>query len=158
MVPAFFGLGLGLIAKGIGGLVGAFGRKKAAGAEASSYEAQAQAADVNRGFIQKRTAMELLLQGRQGIQAEGATRAAIGASGFTGGGSAGDILRQSARDIAFDAESIRVAGEAASEQERLKALGYRSAARGARTAGTIGAVGALLDTGADIFSNLPRRV
>jgi len=147
MVPLIFGIGAGLLAKGIGSLIGGFGKKKGASAEAAALEAQAKAADVNRGFLERRLETELLLKGREGVAATGATSAAIGASGFTGGaaGGFGDILRQNARDIAFDTESIRFAGEAAIEQERLKAQGFRAGAKGAKFAGNIGFAGGVID-------------
>lgn len=65
-------------------------------AEASNYDIAAQLAKANAAYTQQSTALQEYQVGRQVTQTIGSQQAAVAASGFSSGGSAGDLLRSSA--------------------------------------------------------------
>jgi len=90
---------------GIGAsLFGGRSEKKAAKAEA---EATARAAELNAEQVKERAKIETTLRERAGIREAGQASAATGKSNLSGGGSSADILRESARNTAFDVGTNR---------------------------------------------------
>jgi hypothetical protein len=128
-VSMYYGL-LGAVIGAAGSLLGGFGKKKSA-------DATARGAAQNAQLVRERGRIEGILQEREGIKATGATKADFAASGLTLGGSAADVLRESARDIAFDAQNIK-------RLTNLEAEVFDAQAGAAKTAGKIGAVGGIL--------------
>lgn len=133
------GIGLGTALGAIGKIFGGFGARKRA-------RAAAKAAELNAQQILARAETETVLREREGIREAGAIRAAAGASGLEGGGSAADILRESARNLAFDVASIR-------EQADLQARALRQQAKAGRRAGNLAFAGGFLDAATLIFQN-----
>jgi DNA invertase Pin-like site-specific DNA recombinase len=115
-----------------GGLMKAFGQKKQA-------KAQAKAEKLNAELIRERTKVELTLAKRAGIKGIGATRADYGAAGLKQLGSAGDVLRESARDIAAQLASIKKLG-------KLEEQMHLQAAKAATAGGTLGMIGGILSS------------
>lgn len=122
----FLGLGLSVL----GGVIGAFGKKK-------EGAAQAEAAKLNAEQIRKRAEIDTTLRTRAGTRELGSINTAAGGSGLAGGGSAADILRESARNTAFDVLSIKTESDLARRAKLAEA-------KGAKTAGKIGFAGGLL--------------
>lgn len=108
----------------MGGLIGAFGKKKAGKAE---YEA----AKINAQQVRERAAIETTLRERAGAREAGTIAANAGASGLAGGGSSADILRESARNLAYDVNTIKT-------QSELEAEGILKGGKAAKSAGNIG--------------------
>src|SRR6185312_13200510 len=73
-------------------------RTKAQGdlAEASNYDLAAGLAEANKAYTEQSTRLQQFQTDRQIYQAMGATRAGAAGAGFAAGGSAGDLLRDSA--------------------------------------------------------------
>ena len=125
MIPAFLGLALGAIGK----LFGGSSRKKEA-------KAAAEAAKLNAEQVAERAKIETTLREREGQREAGSIAAAAGASGLAGGGSAADVLRESARNKAFDLQSIKTLSDKEieirmQEAKSLKKAGNRSFIGGA---------------------------
>lgn len=127
-----------LLGKLIGAGLSLFGGAKKGKAEAAVYKAQARAAELNAEQVRDRARIETTLRGRAGLREAGSISAATGASGLAGGGSAADILRESARNTQFDVASIK--SQSALEAGALDATaeGYYKAAKGAKKNGLLG--------------------
>lgn len=121
----------------IGGIFGAFGKK-------SESKAEVEAAKLNAALVRSRTKIETTLARREGIRGVGATIAAFGAAGVTLGGSAGDVIRESRRDIAFQIASIREIGG-------QEATLFDKQAKAAKKAGKIGFASTLLGAATSFF-------
>lgn len=134
MVPLIL---LGLAIKGISGLFGANARRR-------EGQAEAMAARLNAQQVRARTGIETTLRTRQGVREAGSINAAAGSLGSAGGGSAADILAESARNTAFDLDSIRTQGD-------LEARVYDTKAKAAKKAGRRGFFGGLLSTAAGLL-------
>lgn len=121
-------------------MIGGFGKKKAGAAEA-------EAARLNAQQVRERADIETTLRDRAAVREAGAIAANAGASGLsgTGGGSAADILRESARNAAFDVQSIK-------RQSALEASALEKGGKAAKRAGNIG----FLQGGLDAASILLR--
>lgn len=117
----------------IGGVVGAFGSGQEPKFRAEALEFQAET-------IEKRTELELLLQGRRGKKAIGATTADFGAAGVLARGSAGDVLRESARDIALEKSTITEFGAREAELKRKQAKAAKAGGQASFAADIFGAV------------------
>lgn len=139
MVPLIFGAAFGAL----GSVLGGIGRRKAGRAEAKARELNAQ-------LIEQRAGIETVLRERAGLREAGQINTAAGASGFAAGGSAADILAESARNTAFDIASIKT-------QSELEARAERLAGSAARKAGNIGFLGGLLGAGEALSPLLRRR-
>lgn len=121
-----------------GGVVDAFGAKKEA-------KAKTEAAKLNAALVRSRTSIEALLATREGIRGVGETVAAFGFAGVELGGSAGDVLRESRRDIAFQVASIKSIGE-------QEAVLFDKEAKAAKTAGKFAFASGLLGAAGSAFS------
>ncbi len=111
----------------VGAIIGGFGKKKAA-------QAEEKASQLNAQQVRERVGIESTLRERAGAREAGSIAAAVGASGFTGvGGSAAEILRESARNREFDIASI-------SKQGDLEAEAIELGGKSARRAGNIGLI------------------
>lgn len=130
---------------GIGAsLFGANKQKKAAKAEA---EATAEAARLNAEQTKERAKVETTLRERAGQREAGTISTAAGASGVTKGGSAADILRESARNTQFDLGTIKTQSELqvkVFEQEGKGALKAGKARGQAALASGIGSAASIL--------------
>lgn len=111
-------------------LLGAFGKKKEADAKEASFRLNAQA-------IEKRGEIEGILSERKFLKGIGATKADVAGAGLTLGGSAGDLLREGARDAEFEIQSIKTV-------TAMDAARARLGAESAATAGKIGVTSSLL--------------
>lgn len=136
MAPMFLGLAIGALGK----LFGGHSRKKEA-------QAAAEAAKLNAQQVRERAAIETTLRERSGIREAGAINAAAGASGLAGGGSAADILRESARNTAFDLQTIKSQSELEAKIREREAAGYKAA-------GKRELVGGILDAGSFLLGGI----
>lgn len=129
-------VGLGLNAGS--DLLGGFASFAAGGASASSLKATAARARVA-------TNLKLVQQDRQGFMLQSKARAAIGAQGWDleGGGSAADILRSNASNLALDHGIIQMEGSELESKYLTAASAAKSAGMGGLLKGVIGAVGVL---------------
>lgn len=94
--------------------------------------------ELNAKQVEDRARIDTLLRERAGVREAGTIAANAGASGLAGGGSAADILAESARNTAFDLASIRT-------QSSLQAAALRKGAKASKTAGNIALGGSILD-------------
>lgn len=133
MVPLFLGTALGIV----GGLLGGFGKKKQA-------NAQAEAARLNAQQVRERADIETTLRARAGGRESGAVTAAAGANNLAAGGSASDILRESARNTEFDLTTIRT-------QSDLEAKALEKGAKATKKAGTLGFASSVIGSAASIL-------
>lgn len=83
------------------------------------------------------TAIKLVQQDRQGYQLQGKTEANIGANGITESGSAADILRMNAQNLALDHGIIQNNGSEQSASLRSKASAASSGAWGSLVSGVL---------------------
>lgn len=128
-----FGSLLGLGASLIGGI----GKRKAA-------KAEAEAARLNAQQIEERSGIEQVLRGREGTREAGTIAASAGASGLDLAGSAAEILRESARNTAFDIQSIQ-------KQRGLQAKALRKGAKASSAAGNIALGGSIIGGASDFL-------
>lgn len=119
---------------------------KLLGAVGSQQEGQAgyEAGMANAATIEARTKIQGVLQARQAYQSQGTTVAQYGAAGLAQSGSVGDVIRQNARDAAFDAASIQAQGGA-------EAAAAKAGAKQSKKAGNINALGGIISAGAQLF-------
>ena len=120
-----------------------FGGRSRRRAARQAGEAQAQAALRNVEQVQERARVQTILRQREGMREAGQISAAAGASGLAGGGSAADILRESARNVAFDVGTIgtqsRLQVEALQREAEAARRGARIQGRAALASGVAGA-------------------
>ena len=133
----FLGIGLGLGIKALGAVFGGIGKSK-------QQKAAAEAATLNAQQIRERAAIETTLRQRAGTREAGSINAAAGASGLAGGGSASDILRESARNTAFDVSTIKTQSELEAKVREREAAGARSAAKTSILGGALDAASLLI--------------
>ena len=126
-----FGAVLGIGASIFGGL-----SKRRAARQAG--EAQARSAELNIEQVEERARVETILRERRGTREAGQITSAAGASGLAGGGSAADILRESARNTRFDLGTIK-------KQSGLRIQSLRQEARAARKGGRLSGRAALAE-------------
>lgn len=122
MVPLFLGAVLGIA----GGLLGGFGKAKAASSQAAAMRLNAQQ-------VRERSTIESTLRERTGDREAGSINAAAGAGGLAGGGSAADILRESVRNTEFDLRTIK-------DQSELEARALEKGAKGVKTGGILSGI------------------
>jgi hypothetical protein len=149
---------------------------KAMKAQASAYDAQAQIAENNKA-ASLRQATESLNEGAreerrfrlQSAQFAGTQESALAASGATMGGSALNIMSDTAMGIeqdammlryntqkqkwGYDVQAVNFLNEA--DAARTSAHNARVSAKNAKTAGLIGAAGSLLGMGLNIWGASP---
>lgn len=115
--------------------------------EASRYQARmlSQAARVE----QQQAGAREEAQRRMARRVLGSQRAAFGQAGTGTGGSAADVMAQSARDAELDALTIRYEGDLRARGMMAEAEGQRYAGRQARRAGYFQATGTLLGAAGD---------
>lgn len=128
----------------LGGLISGFSKIFGGNSERKQYRAQAQAKELNAQLVDKRTDVEKTLRAREGVKEAGTISADTGAQGVNLAGSAADILRESARNTAYDVNSI-------GEQGALEANVLRAEAGGLRKAGKRSFIGGLIGGAADIL-------
>lgn len=105
-------------------------------AEASNYDIAANLAEANAAYTAQSTRLQQYQQGRQITQALGSQRTEVAGSGFTQGGSAGDLLRDSASQGALAKATLGQQGiiteagyqEQAQSYQTLSAAGKATAA------------------------------
>lgn len=103
-----------------------------------SYAAARRAADAG--------ALNELAVRRQGRQAMGALRAALGQAGIGYGGSARDIMRESAGNAEYDAMIARYEGLVEARGYTAEGMAYDAAASNAKRAATGAVLGGVLGT------------
>ena len=135
------GLLIGAGISAVGGLIGGIGKKKAAAAaEKSALE---QAAISRAG-----TEMELSRIERAGFQAQGAIQAGAGGSGLKTSGSALDILKMSASNIALDLQLRKNQGEQTARGYMAQAAQAKAEGTGAIAMGALKGASSILSSGA----------
>lgn len=131
-----FQVGVGIGAAG--DLFGGIGDFLSGQASASAYKTEEQ-------WVQEATALQLYMQKRQAYRVQSQAEAQIGAAGLAGGGSAEEIIRMNASNLALDAGMIAQKG---GEEAGL----YGMKARAAETAGWGGLVQGVLKGGASLIT------
>lgn len=111
-------------------------RTKASGdlAEASNYDLASSLAEANKAFTEQSTRLQMSQTDRQIIQATGAQRAGAAAAGFSSGGSAGDILRDSAQQGALAKGTLAQQGVITEAGYEEQAQSYTTLANAGRMA------------------------
>jgi hypothetical protein len=155
----------------IGGVLSAAGSIAAGNAQASAYSYQAQTAERNRS-IAERAASESLKEGareehrfrRQARQFAATQESELAASGAQTGGSALNVLADTAMGIEEDAAMIRYNTLKDKWAKDMQAWNFgneasaaRSAAKNAKTAGYFGAATSLLGTATSVWGSSPLR-
>jgi hypothetical protein len=132
-------IGVGTTAAG--DILGGFASFAAGGASASSLKATAARVRVATG-------LKLIQQDRQGFLLQSKNAAAVGAQGWeAGAGSAADILRSNASNLALDHGIIQMEG---SELESK----YLTAASAAKKSGTGGLLGGVLKAAGTVIGGI----
>lgn len=117
-------------------------------AKEDAAKRNAKVADDNAAIAREQAAIEEK-NFRVGAQKQlGDIRASTGASGLDFGGSASDVLFESARTAEADALNIRRKGEIRAKGYQTEAENQRVAGRQARTSGYLSAAGSAIDYGA----------
>lgn len=136
----------------------AIGQIQQANAASASYQSQQAAANYNATIMDQNARIERdqanareEAQRREARQILGAQRAAFSQSGVGLGGSAADVMEQSATNAELDALTMRYEGEmkarglmASAEAERYQGRAAGANASAAMRAGYMGAVGSIL--------------
>lgn len=99
---------------------------------------------MNAQQVRERAVIESTLRTRQGAREAGSIATAAGAGGLVGSGSVVDILRESARNTAFDLSTIKT-------QSELEAQALLLGGRASKAAGNIGFLGGGFDAGSILF-------
>jgi hypothetical protein len=119
---------------------------------AAGYRAAAKYAKQSAGLTEKRTTIELTRQRREAYRATGGIHAAFGASGLESrSGSALDVLRESTREAAMDAELIRIQGEIDKTYYDSQAAQYSAAAKSSTTSGIGNIIGGIIGAAAALI-------
>lgn len=149
-VVSFIG---GLVAKGIGGLLGASGASQEAEAYAQAAEYNADVA-IENGYKVVRQYNELARKERvMGKKQLGAIRAAYGASGVTSENSVSDVLENSAANSEANANAFRDAGVEKQNDYSKDARMKRKQAASYRNGGSTKAASILIGTGASMLGD-----
>lgn len=125
-------------ASAIGSLIGGFGKKSAA-------DAQAKALAANARISRAATKIDVARMQRAGFQQLGNIQASTGASGLKSSGSALDVLRSSASNIAMDTALRRAQGE-------LDARSIEMGASQAKAEGGAGLIGGIVGGATSLLS------
>ena len=128
--PAGFGSAISDVGSAFGDLATAKGDK----AEASAYTSAAALAQQNVGIEKASTAIQQTATQRQVYKSLGATKAAVSGGGFSVGGSAGDILRESAQQGAVQKQLTGVQGQIQENAYQTQATVYTGEASAAKAA------------------------
>ena len=143
---------IGNLGGAVSSIFGAIGDEQAAAA----YEKEATIAGQNAAISQTSTAIQEAQMARQVTQAVGTQEANIEAGGFTMGGNASDLLRQSLQQGALAKSLVTQQGTLITqgylEQEQAaqgKASASKTAATGGFLGGALGAIGGI----AKLFSD-----
>lgn len=119
-------------------LLGGFASYAAGGASASSLKATAARAKVA-------TNLKLVQQERQGFMIQSKAKAAIGAQGWSAeSGSAADILRSNAANLALDHGIIQMEGSELESKYLTAASAAKASGTGGLLKGVLGAVGTVV--------------
>jgi hypothetical protein len=158
-----------MLAPLLGGAMGAFGANAQAGAQAGQYEAQARMAEINR-LAAIRQASESLKEGareekrfrRDARQFAASQEARLAASGGAMGGSALNVMADTASGIEEDAEMLRYntlkqkwGFDAQANNFANEAIAARASAASAKAAGKVGAMNSILGGISGAFSAMP---
>ncbi|HLW90506.1 MAG TPA: hypothetical protein VKS78_04290 [Roseiarcus sp.] len=140
-------LGGGSISGGIndvGGAVADLFSSEGDKAEAGNYERAAMLARQEAQFTKSSVNVQDIMATRQITQALGQEQAGYAASGLTGGGSAGDVLRASAQQGALTKGLIQYQGAETEYGLNEQAASYDAMAEAAKKASEGGIFGAVL--------------
>ena len=121
---------------GLGGAASDLFKGFGAGVEAKNYDAAAVMSDKNEQYTKMATAVKEAQQTRALTLGLGETRADVAGAGFSEGGSALDLLRDSASQGALAKETLNQQGLITEEGYQQQAASYRAMADSARTAQT----------------------
>lgn len=135
-------------------VMSAIGAIQQSNAQAASYKSQQQATDYNAAVMEQNAGIERQqanareeAQRREARQILGSQRAAFAQAGTGLGGSAADVMEQSATNAELDALTLRYEGDMRARGLMAQAEGekYQSRAAGANasSAGSMGAFGAV---------------
>lgn len=115
-----------------------------AGAEADAMRVQARGLEGDAAINDIQTAAREGLQRQRAGQVLGEQRASIAQSGFGGGGTMGDIVRQSVAGSELDALAIRYEGRVRSDEMRGQAEQLRAGAKATKRAAGLGLATSIL--------------
>ena len=141
---------LGGAANDIFSFFGSQYREKGNRLEAENYDRAAGFSDLEAEFTKTSTGIKLAQEQRVRFQQEGTVAADVGGAGFTQGGSALDILRQTHEQGALESAVLQQQGLIQEEGYRVQAKNYRNMADASRTAAdaqNLGGMGSLVSAG-----------
>ncbi len=128
----------------VGGAISAAGSMQQGNAQAAAEETRARMAERQQTISKQRQGVESGRVRENLRRVIGQQRAAAGERGVNVGGSVVDVMDDSAREAAFDLESIRFGAEGEQGNLQYEADAARQRARSAKQAGRIGAFGSLV--------------
>jgi hypothetical protein len=134
------GTGLTDIGGAVADLFAAQGDKS----EATNYTAAAGLADQNAQYTMLSTGIKNMQADREIYQTIGKESADVAASGFSSGGSAGDLLRSSASQGALTHATLSEQGLIQEQGYEEQASSYRNMAEAANSAATGSTIGGIL--------------
>jgi hypothetical protein len=135
-----------------GSLIGGFGKKKAGDAAAKAATANALLAEEGARITEAGTTLDLSRMTRAGFKTQGAIQAGAGASGLKTSGSALDVLRSSAANIALDKQLRGMQGALDAMGYKSRAIDYRAQAAGAKAEGNAGLAQGILKGASGLLS------
>ena len=144
-------LALGAISMA-GSLIGGLFGKKGGDAAAKVATQNALLAEEGARLTEAGTALDLTRMTRAGFQTQGAIQASAGASGLKTSGSALDVLRSSAANIALDKQLRGMQGALDAIGYKSKANDYRAQAAGAKAQGNASLVQGVLGGASKLLS------
>jgi len=121
-------------------------------AEAGLYRQAAQFAEQNVQFTKESTALKEFQQQRQAYKVIGEQKADVAGAGFSAGGTALDLLRESTQQAALAKETISLQGQIQEAGYEQQAKSYQMMASAADTAETGAFVSAGLKAAGAVLS------
>lgn len=133
-----------------GAVVTGVGQAKSASAQKKAASTNKALSDQNAQITENQTNINLVRQQRAGFQVQGAASADVASSNLKASGSALDVLRSSASQIALDRSLIASQGNLEKSGWTMKAADYQGQAKSAQAAkwgavgGAMGSAGSAL--------------
>jgi hypothetical protein len=136
----------------LGGAVSDLFQAEGDNAKVQNYDLAAQQADQNAQFTELSTSIKNMQESRKTYQTIGGQQADVAASGFSSGGSAGDLLRESASQGALTHAVTSEQGLITEQGYEEQAASYTNMAKAASEASTGSIIGSVLKGAAAVAS------
>lgn len=134
-----------------GGLMGAFGDKKASDASAKAYGIKADYAVKNQGLLKKQFAIDTRRLNSSIYKNRGANMAQTAAGGMRLLGSSLDILRESAANAAMDRQTSQLNFDTQMNDLKMEEDVNRANSKGTKKGGKMGFLGNVLKIGSSFL-------